>query len=179
MNDLLLLAMLLGGPAHGYELKKRAGWLTGQKNLHNNLVYPLLAKFRKAGWIHQKSAKGQRGQTREIYSLTPKGKAELLRRLASYSEKDATSDSAFRLRIGMFFVFSVADRMRILELRDAYLEQREKKYSHLASVMDLGKWGGETTAFLRNQVRAERHWISRLKKLSDSSSDGFGRPKGK
>jgi len=36
--------------------------------------------------------------------------------------------------------------------------------------MDLGKWGGETTSFLREQVRAERKWISRLKRLSDSAA---------
>jgi len=170
MNDLLLLAMLLGGPAHGYELKKRAGWLTGQKNLHNNLVYPLLNKFRKAGWIHQKSSKGQRGQTREVYSLTAKGKAELLRRLHEFTEKDAASEGAFRLRVGMFFALNADTRRRILNARDAHLEQRERKYAHLASMMDLGKWGGETTAFLREQVRAERKWISRLKKLSDSAA---------
>jgi len=166
MNDLLLLAMLLGGPTHGYELKKRAGWLTGQQSLHNNLVYPLLAKFLKAGWISQKSGKGQRGQTREVYSLTAKGKAELLRRLREFTEKDAASDSAFRLRVGMFFALDAEARARILEGRDTFLEQRGKKYTHLASAMDLGKWGGETTAFLLEQVRAERKWISKLKRLS-------------
>jgi DNA-binding PadR family transcriptional regulator len=171
MNDLLLLAMLLGGPTHGYALKKRAGWLTGQKNLHNNLVYPLLGKFRQAGWINQKTGKGQRGQTREVYSLTAKGKAELLRRLQEFTERDAASDSAFRLRIGMFFALKAEARTRILQARDSYLEQREEKYAHLASVMDLGKWGGETTAFLRDQVRAERKWISRLKKLSASAAE--------
>jgi PadR family transcriptional regulator, regulatory protein PadR len=170
MNDLLLLAMLLAGPTHGYALKKRAGWLTGQKNLHNNLVYPLLNKFRNAGWIQQKSSKGQRGQTREVYSLTAKGKTELLRRLSEFTEKEATSDGAFRLRVGMFFALDANTRRRILVARDAHLEQREKKFSHLASVMDLGKWGGETTTFLRGQVRAERKWISRLKKLSDSAA---------
>ena len=163
--------MLLGGPTHGYALKKRAGWLTGQKNLHNNLVYPLLGKFRQAGWINQKTGKGQRGQTREVYSLTAKGKAELLRRLQEFTDRDAGSDSAFRLRIGMFFALEAEARTRILQARDSYLEQREEKYTHLASVMDLGKWGGETTAFLRDQVRAERKWISRLKKLSASAAE--------
>jgi DNA-binding PadR family transcriptional regulator len=169
MTDLLLLAMLLGGPMHGYALKKRAGWLTGQQNLHNNLVYPLLNKFRKAGWITQKTGRGQRGQTREVYSLTAKGKAELMRRLQEFTEKDAASDGAFRLRIGMFFVLDAQARARILEARDTFLEQRENRYTHLASAMDLGKWGGETTAFLREQVRAERKWILRLKKLSASA----------
>jgi DNA-binding PadR family transcriptional regulator len=164
MNDLLLLATLSGGPTHGYELKKRVGWLTGQANLHNNLVYPLLGRIRKAGWIHQKSAKGERGQTREVYSLTPKGKAVLLQRLNEFSAKDAASEGAFRMRVGMFFAFDAAARARILQARDEFLEQREKKFVNLASAMQLGKWGDEVTAFLLQQVRAERKWISKLKK---------------
>lgn len=168
MNDLLLLAMLFGGPTHGYALKKRASWLTGKANLHNNLVYPLLGKFLKAGWIHQKTKKGQRGQTREIYSLTAKGKAELLRRLSEFSEKDAASEHAFRMRVGMFFALDAGTRTRILEARDAYLEQREQRFLNLASAMELGTWGEDVTSFLRQQVRTERKWISRLKKTAVS-----------
>jgi hypothetical protein len=71
----------------------------------------------------------------------------------------------------MFFALDAKDRARILQARDAYLEQREQKYTHLSSAMDLGKWGGETTAFLREQIRAERKWIMRLKKLSASATE--------
>jgi DNA-binding PadR family transcriptional regulator len=43
MTDLILLATLLDGPKHGYELKKRAGLIFGQgMTIHNNLVYPLM-----------------------------------------------------------------------------------------------------------------------------------------
>ncbi|HWZ96781.1 MAG TPA: PadR family transcriptional regulator [Candidatus Dormibacteraeota bacterium] len=170
MNDLLLLAMLLGGPTHGYELKKRAGWVTGQPNLHNNLVYPLLGKFRKAGWISRKTSTGQRGQTREVYSLTAKGKAELLQRLNEFSAKDAASDGAFRLRVGMFSTFDADARGKILHVRDEFLQQREKKFVNLASAMQLGQWGGEVTSFLLRQVQAERKWISRLKRLSGATA---------
>ncbi|SRR6266436_45140 len=170
MNDLLLLAMLLGGPTHGYALKKRASWLTGQKNLHNNLVYPLLARFRKAGWITQKSGKGQRGQVRELYSLTPRGKAELLRRLSEFSEKDAATDNAFRLRIGLFFALDATARDHILNAREAYLAQREEKFTNLAHNIELGEWGSEVTQFLRRQVRAERNWIANLKRKAGSVS---------
>lgn len=162
--------MLLGGPTHGYALKKRAAWLIGEKNLHNNLVYPLLAKFHKAGWIHQKSGKGQRGQIRELYSLTPRGKAELLRRLSEFSEKDAATDNAFRLRIGLFFALDAAARDHILNARNAYLAQREEKFTNLAHAMELGEWGTEVTQFLRQQVRAERNWISKLKRKAGDVS---------
>lgn len=160
----MLLAMLLDGPIHGYALKQRAASITGQKSLHNNLVYPLLAKFRKAGWIHQKSAKGQRGQTRELYSLTTRGKTELLRRLSEFGEKDAASENAFRLRVGLFFVLDTATRETVLSARDGYLAQREQKFSQLGATIDLGEWGSEVARFLLEQIRSERRWISRLRR---------------
>ena len=65
MNDLLLLSLLLAGPQHGYALKKRAGLISGQPAMHNNLVYPLLRRFVENKWVKQKVAAGERGQTRQ------------------------------------------------------------------------------------------------------------------
>ena len=106
----------------------------------------------------------ERGQTREVYSLTPKGKEVLFQRLNEFSVKDAASEGAFRMRVGMFFALDADARARILQARDEFLEQREKKFVNLSSAMQLGKWGDEVTAFLLAQVRAERKWIAKLKK---------------
>jgi len=115
---------------------------------------------------------GENAEGRHWWALYTRSRREkeLMRRLREFTEKDAASDSAFRLRIGMFFAVDAEARARILEARDSYLEQREKKYTHLASAMDLGKWGGETAAFLLDQVRAERRWVLKLKKMSASST---------
>ena len=51
MNDLIILALLLDGPKHGYQLKREAGFLFGHGDMHNNLVYPLLRRFLTAGRI--------------------------------------------------------------------------------------------------------------------------------
>src|SRR5262249_3161399 len=102
MNDLLLLAALLAGPQHGYALKKQVGLFAGKRELHNNLVYPLLGRFVRHGWVSKRQAAGQRGQTRELYALTAKGKSELLRRLATCTEKEAGNEHEFHLRVGLF-----------------------------------------------------------------------------
>src|SRR5580704_16248511 len=102
MNDLILLAALLKGPQHGYALKKLAGLLFGQDEMHNNLVYPLLRRFMENSWVVKRTTDGQRGQKRDLYALTFKGKLELLRRLSRFTEKEASSDNEFRLRVGLF-----------------------------------------------------------------------------
>ena len=94
MTDLMILAMLLAGPKHGYQLKREAGIILGQDSLHNNLVYPLLRRFMDSKWVNCKTVPGQRGQTRNQYSLTALGRKELLSRLSSFAEQDARSPEA-------------------------------------------------------------------------------------
>jgi DNA-binding PadR family transcriptional regulator len=163
MNDLLLLATLLGGPAHGYALKKRIGQITGHSDMHNNLVYPLLKRFVAAGWVSRKTVPGDRGQTRERYALTSKGKEELLRRLEQFTPKDAASPDAFQLRVGLFGFLGAAARERIVEHREAWLTKRAERLNYLAANMELGEWGAKVVAFLRKQVDAERKWTSELR----------------
>jgi DNA-binding PadR family transcriptional regulator len=164
MNDLLLLATLLGGPQHGYALKKQAGLITGQREMHNNLVYPLLRRFGENGWISKRGAPGQRGQTREVYALTIKGKQELLRRLGQFTNKEAASESAFRLRVGLFGVLDSDTQKRIVAERDLWLAAREQRLERLAAAMHLGVWGNEVARFFREETRRERRWIAGLKR---------------
>ena len=133
MNDLLLLATLLGGPQHGYALKKHGGLITGQ-----------------------------RGQTREVYALTNKGKQELLRRLGQFTSKEAASENAFHLRVGLFEVLDAASQKRIVTERDLWLAARERHLERLAAAMNLGFWGAEVVRFFREETRRERLWIVSL-----------------
>lgn len=172
MNDLLLLATLLGGPTHGYALKKTAGLILGQADMHNNLVYPLLRQFVENGWVNKRSTAGKRGQTREVYGLTPKGKQELLRRLSEFTDKEAASAGEFGLRVGLFFALDSGTRQRILRERDRWLAAREEKLAKLRDSIDVGVWGGEVVRFLREQVHAERQWIASLERRTKREARG-------
>jgi DNA-binding PadR family transcriptional regulator len=167
MNDLLLLANLLDGPKHGYALKKQVGLISGQEEMHNNLVYPLLRRFVDSGWVSKRRGAGERGQTREIYSLTSKGKQELLRRLSEVTSKEMTSENAFHLRVGLFAVLDAATRGRILTERDRWLGAREERLARVEAAMDLGPWGGEVVRFRREQIRSERKWVAGLKRRAE------------
>lgn len=164
MNDLLLLATLLSGPQHGYALKKQVGLITGQREMHNNLVYPLLRRFGENGWISKRTTAGQRGQTREVYALTNKGKQELHRRLGQFTSKEASSESAFRLRVGLFNVLDSDTQKQIVGERDRWLIAREQNLARLTAAVDLGVWGGEVVSYFREETRRERRWIAGLKR---------------
>jgi DNA-binding PadR family transcriptional regulator len=172
MNDLIMLAALLDGPQHGWALKKLAGFLSGSGDMHNNLVYPLLKRFVKQGWARRRSERGQRGQTRGVYSLTLRGKRELLRRLEEFAEKEAGSPAEFRVRVGLFGLLDRDSRARILKQRDQWLTSREKHFVSIRdglTALDATDWGREVVTFLLQEVRGERRWIRTLGKRARSS----------
>jgi DNA-binding PadR family transcriptional regulator len=171
MNDLIILATLLDGPKHGYQLKREAGFILGQGAMHNNLIYPMLRRFTAEGWVNKKTVPGERGQTRLQYAITPLGRQELVKQLSEFSESDASSFGGLITRVGMFEVLQAPDRERILKRREAYLQGREQKLSGLRKNMDLGIYGAEVVRYLIEQIHSELGWIRRLHRIDTSSTD--------
>jgi DNA-binding PadR family transcriptional regulator len=167
-----MLALLLDGPLHGYALKKQAGILSGKPDLHNNLVYPLLRRFVRLGWVTQKKAAGERGQTRRMYSLTAKGRRALLDRLSAFPQEDAHSSQAFELRVGLFAYLDPAARRAILDHRIEHLRGQQGRLDQLRTKMDLGDYGEEVVRFKRERATAEIAWIERIARKSSKSQSG-------
>lgn len=172
MNDLIILALLFDSPKHGYQLKREAGFILGQAEMHNNLVYPLLRRFTSQGWVSKKARPGRRGQTRQQYALTAKGRKELVQRLAEYSDQDARSPHAFATRVGMFELLKPEARLLILKKREAHLQDREKRLAVLKTNMDVGTYGAEVVRFFAEQGRAEIAWIERLRRMAKQKPRG-------
>lgn len=167
MNGLIILSILVSGPMHGYGLKQAAGLILGQESMHSNLVYPLLRRFVSEGWVKQKSAPGERGQTRKLYTLTDLGRRTLIERLGKYSEQDARSPEAFLVRVGLFGVLSPEVRERILNMRETVLRTRDERLARLQGGMDLGVYGGDIVCHLRQEIAAELRWIRHLHRLRE------------
>jgi transcriptional regulator len=73
--DLLLLAVLSPGPAHGYviieELKRRSG---GTFDLPEGTVYPALHRLERDGLLRSGWSE-ETGRRRRVYELTEQGRA--------------------------------------------------------------------------------------------------------
>jgi DNA-binding PadR family transcriptional regulator len=165
MFDLLLLSMLLEGPKHGYRLKREAGLMLGQGNLHNNLVYPLLRRFVSEGLVTQKTVAGDRGQTRKLYALTAAGRRTLIERASSYEVQNVLEAEPFLLRVGLFDLLAPAAREQILETREAALHAQDQRFAGLQQGMNLGLYGGDIVRHLREVLAAELAWIRHLRQL--------------
>jgi DNA-binding PadR family transcriptional regulator len=172
MNDLLLLALLLGSPKYGYQLKREAGWMVGHEPLHNNIVYPMLRRFLEEGWVKKKAVPGERGQTRQQYALTADGKRNLIERLSQFSEADASVEAAFHLRVGLFAVLKADAQEAMLETREKRLQRRNQVLEGLEGKMDLGKFGGEVVRHMRKQIEMEQEWVRHLRRMTKATSRG-------
>lgn len=169
MNDLLLLSMMLEGPKYGYQLKREAGLIMGQA-LHNNLVYPSLRRFLEEGWVSKKAVPGERGQTRQQYALSAEGRRHLFERLSEFGEDDASSEDSFHLRVGLFPALKPEVREKVLDLREEWLENRDKNLASLQANMELGKFGGETVRYMRKQIEVELEWIRHLRRIAKTET---------
>jgi DNA-binding PadR family transcriptional regulator len=168
MTDLVLLAMLLGGPKHGYQLKHEAGLVLGQRVLHDNLVYPLLRRFTNKKWVNRKEVPGERGQTRQQYSLRALGRRELVARLSEFSERDAASWDAFRFRVSMFWLLEPEVCERVLKARAEFLQAQTVQMNAIQRGFELNRYATEVTNQTLARIRSELAWIERLHKLEKS-----------
>jgi len=140
--------------------------------MHNNLVYPLLRRFVESSWVTKRTTGGERGQKRDLCTLTSKGKLALLQRLSRFTEKEAASENEFRVRVGLFSMLERQARENILAERDRWLARRQERLEKLQaamSAMNADVWGHSVMRFYLSQVRAERKWIAEMARKASKS----------
>lgn len=77
----LILSILTRGESYGYAIADRAKTLSkGELTWTEGMLYPVLHRMERRGWIKSKWGKSETGRKRRYYSLTPKGKEALAKR---------------------------------------------------------------------------------------------------
>jgi PadR family transcriptional regulator, regulatory protein PadR len=76
--DMIVLAALSSGPAHGYaviqEIRRRSG---GAFDLPEGTIYPALHRLEQAGLLSSRWTASDAGRQRRVYSLTRRGRLAL------------------------------------------------------------------------------------------------------
>ena len=82
--EMLLLAALQAGPAHGYgvidDLKRRS---EGAFDLQEGTIYPALHRLERSGLVESEWSV-ENGRRRRVYMLTPKGGRSLQEKTAAW-----------------------------------------------------------------------------------------------
>ena len=140
--ELAVLGLLKEGPMHGYELQKRVSFTLGPLYaVSYGSLYPCLKRLRVAGLVQErageakprrrrKAAEPTKSQLtlrrrRKVYEITPTGETFFFEQL----EHGAVYDTdRFQTRFAFFQYLPKEIRLRLLEHRKAYLEEKLSEF---------------------------------------------------
>jgi DNA-binding PadR family transcriptional regulator len=169
--EILILRNLSKRPAHGYELRKRVEAVTGVV-LNNNSLYPALRRFEEAGAVTRTAYPQQGRPAKLVYELTDVGRELLHDMLADLPADQADDDVEFTARLGQFGLLSPAERMAVLDARDAALEERLRRLAGLRERADDEPWSMLVTAEIMTRAQSERAWLRGLRELAAADDVG-------
>ncbi|HYX80245.1 MAG TPA: PadR family transcriptional regulator [Actinomycetota bacterium] len=171
MLELAILGLLKERSMHGYQLSKRlTDTLGGFWRVSYGSLYPTLKRLERRGAVERVFDAQEVGRRKNVYRITAGGD-QLFRQLLDEAGTDAsTEENRFRVRLAFFKYLAPETRIRLLERRRAYLEERlETIRSSLAATagssfdtytLSLMQHGRETTeqdiAWLNGLISAER-----------------------
>jgi PadR family transcriptional regulator AphA len=130
--DYAILGLLSWRPLTGYDIKKMfAGSAAFYWSGNNNQIYTTLVKLHENGLVTRKVETQEDTPPRKIYSITPKGKAELRKWLLSEPEPP-------QLKNTFLVQLAWADQLRSEEL-DASLGKYEAEIQTQVSMLQTQK----------------------------------------
>jgi DNA-binding PadR family transcriptional regulator len=126
MLELAILGLLKEQPMHGYQLSRELGEsLGGFWRVSYGSLYPTLRRLERAGEVAAvESAETSVGRRKQVYRITPEGEETFLRLLQETPHDNQSEDQRFRVRLAFFRYLPPETRLRLLERRRAYLEDR-------------------------------------------------------
>ena len=115
--ELALLGLLLEGPLHGYELRKRVGMMVGPvRALSYSVLYPLLRRMLLSGFIKEIERNASSRRERITYEITSLGR-ERFRILSEESGSEVGEDELFGIVFSLFGSTSRKSRLHVLQER--------------------------------------------------------------
>jgi DNA-binding PadR family transcriptional regulator len=124
--ELAILGLLKERPMHGYQLSRELGdALGGFWRVSYGSLYPTLRRLERAGEVETvPSEEASVGRRKHVYRITAKGEGTFLQLLQETPHDNQTEDQRFRVRLAFFRYLPPETRLRLLERRRAYLEDR-------------------------------------------------------
>ena len=124
MLELAILGLLKERSMHGYQLSKRlSDTLGGLWKVSYGSLYPALKRLEREGAVEPVFDREDVGRRKNVYRITAKGEA-LFAELLQEAAPDSSEDKPFGVRLAFFRYLKPETRLRLLEKRRAYLEDR-------------------------------------------------------
>jgi DNA-binding PadR family transcriptional regulator len=174
--ELAILGLLKEQPMHGYQLSRELGEsLGGFWRVSYGSLYPTLRRLERNGEVEAvASEEATVGRRKQVYRITEKGEETFLQLLQEAPHDNQSEDQRFRVRLAFFRYLPPETRLRLLERRRAYLEDRLSSITdsmrttrarmddYTLSLMEHGRADVESDlAWVDGLIQAERSRDSR------------------
>lgn len=185
--EVSILGVLIDGPLHGYELRKRLVPILGAlRPVSFGSLYPALRRLTDRGWIEpgaitpaiESTAPPLSGRrARVVYAITAEGK-EAFAAWANQAGPDAWEDDGFAAHLAFFSRTEIRVRLRILQGRRSRIEER---ISSLREAMTRGRERMDAYTLQLQQhglegAEREVRWLDELitaeQRLADTGPSG-------
>jgi DNA-binding PadR family transcriptional regulator len=125
MLELAILGLLKERSMHGYQLSKRlTDALGGFWRVSYGSLYPTLRRLEQQGAVERVFDQQEVGRRKNVYRITEPGEALFLELLEEAGGESASEENPFRVRLAFFKYLAPDTRIRVLERRRAFLEER-------------------------------------------------------
>jgi DNA-binding PadR family transcriptional regulator len=170
MLELAILGLLKEQPMHGYQLSRELSEnLGGFWRVSYGSLYPTLRRLAKSDEVEALASEETTvGRRKQVYRITEKGEEAFLQLLQETPHDNQTEDQRFRVRLAFFRYLPPETRLRMLERRRAYLEDRlstikgslratsERADDYTLALMEHGRSATESDiAWLDDLIQAE------------------------
>jgi len=177
MLELAILGLLKERSMHGYQLSKRlTDTLGGFWRVSYGSLYPTLRRLERDGAVERVFDEQEVGRRKNVYRITEKGEELFQRLLEEAGAESSSEDNRFRVRLAFFKYLAPDTRIRLLERRRAYLEERlstittslsatrERFDTYTLSLMEHGRESTEQDiAWLNGLITAERRQSDQMR----------------
>ena len=176
MLELAILGLLKERAMHGYELRKQLSQKLGFFwTVSFGSLYPTLKKLERRGVVEKFSPPEQASRRKQVYRITAAGEAEFLELLAQGAHSTWEEDK-FPLRLAFFRYLGPETRLRLLERRRAYLEDKLAEGRRSLSRAKRGRADGYTLSLMRHGMETTEHDIAWLDRLITAERAAGGTP---
>ncbi|MEN3536257.1 PadR family transcriptional regulator [Microbispora sp. ZYX-F-249] len=160
----LILGVLLDGPLHGYEVRKKLELWGAQHwaNVAFGSIYHALGKMAEEGLLEVAGDGRPSGRGRTVYAITPEGRAEFDRRLREHWSEIMPIVDPFQVALTFLDRLSKADlqavvRDRTERLREAFVSYERARDAKRAS--GAPRHVDECLELNAAEYRAQLEWL--------------------
>jgi DNA-binding PadR family transcriptional regulator len=184
MLELAILGLLKERSMHGYQLSKRlTDALGGFWRVSYGSLYPSIRRLEQQGAVERVFDDQEVGRRKNVYRITQRGEAMFLELLEEAGGESASEENPFRVRLAFFKYLAPETRIRVLERRRAYLEERRSAIraslagarqgndTYSLALMEHGLDATESDiAWLEGLIAAERRQAATAREITRGTS---------